>query len=233
MYKVTVGICCYRQKEWLYRCLRSLASQTFPRQSFEVVIVNDDPEEDLSDVCDSFEANGLLNVRLLNNPQNVGLPRSLNRILSASLGQYFVRVDADDYVSRHFLYVLSLFLDLNRDVQAVTCDYRKVNDVGTPISTHRFTDEPIACGIMFTYESLCNIGFYNEQFQMREGHELLARFSERYRICHLPFPLYRYRIHDGNRTRDKERLKAYDDLLKRRQEAQEDSPPHEITETHS
>jgi glycosyltransferase involved in cell wall biosynthesis len=213
MYKVTVGVCCYQQKEWLYRCLRSLASQTFPRQDFEVVIVNDDPDEDLRDVCDSFETDGLLNLRLINNAQNLGLPASLNRILSAALGQYFVRVDADDYVSRHFLYILSLFLDMNREYQAVTCDYRKVDEVGRPVSTHRFLDDPLACGVMFTYESLCNLRFYNKDFKMREGHELLKRFTEKYKICHLPFSLYRYRIHENNRTKDHATIAEYDALL--------------------
>lgn len=213
MYKITVGVCCYKQKEWLSRCLRSLASQTIGRSDFEVIVVNDDPTEDLRDVCDCFEADETLNLRLLNNAQNLGLPGSLNRILQVARGQYFVRVDADDYVSRHFLYVLSLFLEMNADYQAVTCDYRKVNEVGVRISTHRFVEEPIACGVMFTYESLCNLRFYNEQFQMREGHELLQRFAEKYRICHLPFPLYRYRMHETNRTHNGADVAEYDNLL--------------------
>jgi hypothetical protein len=91
-----------------------------------------------------------------------------------------------------------------------------VDEVGTPISTHRFADDPIACGVMFTYESLCNLRFYNQEFQMREGHELLRRFSEKYRVCHLPFPLYRYRMHNGNRTHDTGSLEAYDAMLQGR-----------------
>jgi len=225
MYKVTVGICCYQQKEWLYRCLRSLASQTFSNRDFEVLIVNDDPNDNIQDVCDSFEANGLLNIRVINNAKNLGLPASLNRILSASLGQNFVRVDADDYVSRHFLYLLTLFLDMNREYQAVTCDYRKVNEVGTPISTHRFEQEPIACGTMFTYESLCNLQFYNEDFKMREGHELLQRFAARHKIYHLPFPLYRYRVHENNRTNDHEKLATFDARLTDKSDSDSQFPP--------
>ena len=47
MYEITVGVCCYKQKEWLHRCLRSLSNQTLDKSKFEVVIVNDDPEERL------------------------------------------------------------------------------------------------------------------------------------------------------------------------------------------
>ena len=133
---------------------------------------------------------------------------------SRAKGRYFIRVDADDYVSQHLLYVLSLCLEMNKDYQAVTCDYQKVTEVGLPLSTHAFTEAPIACGIMFTYEALCNVGFYNEQFRMREGHELLMRFSQKYKVCHLPFPFYRYRIHQNNRTHDQEHLGEYDQRLR-------------------
>ena len=40
-------------------------------------------------------------------------------------------------------------------------------------------------GIMYTYESLANLGFYNEDFKMREGHELDKRFKEKYKIYYL------------------------------------------------
>ena len=52
--KVTVAISCYKQKKWLYRCLRSLASQTMPKDEFEVIIVNDEPGVMLEDVCNNM-----------------------------------------------------------------------------------------------------------------------------------------------------------------------------------
>ena len=67
---------------------------------------------------------------------------------------------------------------------------------------------------MFTYESLCEIGFYDESFKMREGHNLIKRFVEKFKIFNLPMPLYRYRIHSRNRTNNKEELSKYDKLLK-------------------
>ena len=213
MYTTTVGVCCYRQKRRVYRCLRSLASQTVGVDDFEVVLVNDEPGESLVDVCETFSSDSLLNIRLINNARNLGLPASLNRILEVARGRYFVRVDADDYVSRHFLYVLSLFLRMNREYQAVTCDYKKVDEVGNAIVSQKFVEEPIACGVMFNYEALCNLEFYNEEYAMREGHELLKRFQRRYQICHLPFALYRYRMHEENRTNDKELVEEFDARL--------------------
>ena len=79
MYEVVVAVCCYKQKEWLHRCLRSLSNQTLDKSKFEVVIVNDDPEEKLEDIIKIFKNN--INIRLINNHKNYGLPVSLNKIL--------------------------------------------------------------------------------------------------------------------------------------------------------
>ena len=221
MYKITVGISCYKQKRWLHRCLRSLVNQTIGKDKFEVVLINDDPEERLEDVCSIFSKH--LNIRLINNEKNLGLPSSLNKILKNSLGQYFVRVDSDDYVSKHFLYMLSTFLDMNSgprimgsdmNCQAVACDYFKVDNTGQLMSRHSAEKEFVACGIMFTYESLCDIGFYDEGYKMREGHEMIRRFKEKYKVYNLPLPLYKYRIHESNRTKDSEQVQNYDKKLK-------------------
>jgi len=220
MYKVTVGICCYKQKKWLHRCLRSLCKQTLSKNEFEVIIVNDDPEEDLSEFNELHKE--YLNVRFINNKKNIGLPASLNKILKNALGKYFVRVDADDYVSKHFLHFLSAFLDMNSGsrvmgtehfYQAIACDYFKTNETGQLISRHSSFKESIACGIMFTYESLCDIGFYNENFKMREGHELLRRFTQKYKIFNFPMPLYKYRMHSKNRTKNEKEIKKHDRML--------------------
>ena len=201
--------------------MRSLVNQTIGKDKFEVVLINDDPEERLEDICNIFSDH--LNIRLINNEKNIGLPASLNKILQNSLGQYFVRIDSDDYVSRHFLYMLSTFLDMNSgprimdsemNCQAVACDYFKVDNTGQLMSRHSAEKEFVACGIMFTYESLCDVGFYDENYRMREGHEMIRRFKEKYKVYNLPLPLYKYRIHESNRTKDSEQVQNYDKKLK-------------------
>ena len=220
MYEITVAVCVYKQKEWLHRCLRSLNSQTLEKSRYEVVVVNDDPNETLDDVIDIFTEH--MNIRVINNEKNLGLPTSLNKILKTSMSKYFVRVDCDDYVSSHFLSTLSNFLYYNSgprvmntecNYQAVACDYFKVNETAELLSRHSAEEEFLANGIMYTYESLANLGFYNEDFKMREGHELDKRFKEKYKIYYLRMPLYRYRMHPQNRTNNKSETDKYDNKL--------------------
>ncbi len=55
MYDVTVAVCVYQQKNWLHRCLRSLSTQTMDKSKYQVIVVNDDPNERLEDVVDVFK----------------------------------------------------------------------------------------------------------------------------------------------------------------------------------
>tara|TARA_R100000808_G_C2147427_1_gene155384 strand:- start:1242 stop:1817 length:576 start_codon:yes stop_codon:yes gene_type:complete len=188
------------------------------KDHFEVVLVDDNevPSQKLQDVCTAM--GDVLNVRLIQNKKNMGLPTSLNNILKTARGKYFVRVDSDDYVSRHFLYMLSTMLEMNRSYQAVCCDYMKVDHVGQKLGYYDSFSEPIACGVMFSYEALCSLNFYNEEYKMREGHELLERFQKKYSMYHLKAPLYRYRIHEENRTNNVDKVAYYDSKLKGEQD---------------
>ena len=76
-------------------------------------------------------------------------------------------------------------------------------------------EEEIACGLMFRKECLFEVGLYNNKFKMREGHDLRKRFEEKFSIGHLNIPLYKYRFHEKNRTKNKKSLIKYEKMLKK------------------
>ena len=143
----------------------------------------------------------------------MGLPLSINKAIQKAQGRYIVRVDSDDYVSRNFLFLIKLFLDLNREYQAVAVDYYKVNDREQILEKMNCFKNQIACGILFRKECLIEIGLYNEKFKMREGHELRKRFEKKFSIARLNIPLYKYRSHSKKQNK-KKILKKYDKMLK-------------------
>ena len=155
-------------------------------------------------------------VKIIKNKKNLRLPSSINIGIKNAKGRYIVRVDSDDYVGRNFLYLSKLFLDMNREYQAVATDYYLVNNDERKLEKINCLSKEIACGVMFRKECLFDIGLYNEKFKMREGHELKKRFEKKYKIGHLEFPLYKYRSHKENRTRDKKKLKKFNNLLKKK-----------------
>ena len=56
---------------------------------------------------------------------------------------------------------------------------------------------------------MISIGLYNEEQLWNEERELMSRFSEKFKVDHLKFPLYRYRQHENNMTKNDEMMNKY------------------------
>jgi len=209
---VSIIVCSYNHSRFLERCIRSLNHQIhIDQKSYEIIVVDDGSTDDTDRVLNNYSH--IPNLRIIKNEQNVGLPTSLNKAIKGARGRYVVRVDSDDYVARQFLYITMLFLDMNRQYQAVAVDYNIVDNFENSIRKVNCFEEEIACGVMFRTECLFEVGLYDENFKMREGHELRKRFIEKYKMARLEFPLYKYRNHDHNRTKNKSEVEQYDKKL--------------------
>lgn len=209
---VSVIVCTYNHGKWIERCLRSLVNQDYIRQEeYEVIVIDDCSKDYTQKVLKNFKSE---NFRFYKNKKNLGLPKSLNKAIKLSFGKYIVRVDSDDFVRRNFIYLTRLFLNLNREYQAVAVDYHIINNNEEYISKNYALKKEIACGVMFRKECLFDIGLYNPHFKMREGHEMKKRFEKKHSIGYLNLPLYKYRFHENNRTKNKKILEKYDRKLK-------------------
>ena len=102
-----------------------------------------------------------------------------------------------------------MFLEHNKDIQAVASDYYLVDDKENIISKENSIKKPIGCAIMFRIESLIDIGLYNKSFKLHEEKELMSRFLKKHKIARLPIPLYRYRRHKNNITNKKADYKKH------------------------
>ena len=200
--EISIIICNFNHAKWLERCLRSITNQELIDQSmYEIILVDDKSNDSSLKVIQNLKKS--IDFKLIKNNSNIGLPKSLNKAIKVSLGRYIVRIDSDDYVARNFLYLSKLFLNYNREYQAVAVDYVKVDALENQISKHNVFKEEIACGITFRKECLFDIGLYDTKFKMREGHNLKERFIKKYKIGRLELPLYKYRSHEKNRTKNK------------------------------
>ena len=162
---ISVIVCAYNHDKWIERCVRSIKNQSIiNKNEVEIIIVDDGSKDNTSSVVSNLRE--FAGIKIIRNKKNLGLPKSINIAIRAALGRYIVRVDSDDYVSRNFLYISKLFLDKNREYQAVATDYYKVTDDEKIIKKVNCFKEEIACGIMFRKEALFDIGLYNENFTM-------------------------------------------------------------------
>jgi glycosyltransferase involved in cell wall biosynthesis len=203
--QISIIIPVYNGERFIQRAIRSIVDQNFPRKQFEIIVVDDGSTDNTSDIIQPFKDT----IGIMRHEKNMGLAASRNTGIKAARGQYIVNLDADDYLHQDFLYIETMFLSLNADFDAVSCDYYIVDEHEKHLERKNATEYPIACGIMFRMEQLIDIGLYSEDFLAREEEDLRQRFLKKYRIHHIPLPLYRYRKHDDNITNNQELMKEY------------------------
>jgi len=210
--EISVITCNYNHSKWIERCIRSVQNQiNYNKNLIEHIIVDDCSTDNSLSIIKKYKDQ----IILIENKTNLGLPASINNAIQISKGRYIVRLDSDDYFSRVFIQIHSLFLELNRNMDAVSSDYVLVDDNENFIERKYSKDFFIACGIVFRREVLFDLGLYNTEFKYREGHELFTRFLENnFKMGYANFPLYKYRKHDSNRS-DHDIIKKYDKKLKK------------------
>lgn len=130
-------------KEILSESIYSIETQSF--QDWELIIVNDNPENKNLSIFLKVKAQNNPKIKLITNKKNMGLVDSLNVAFSIAQGDYIARMDADDIaLSNRFEKQLSFLIGNNLDFvfsnvksidetgqinkQAVLPEYNLVND---------------------------------------------------------------------------------------------------------
>ncbi len=208
--KATIVITSFNYGRFLERCLRSCLDQNFPQNQYEVVLVDDASTDESREIIEKFA--GVKKLHVILNEKNVGVAEASNRGILAARGQFFVRVDADDYINKDLLFFLTRYLADNHDAFCVSCDYVLVDEFSNKLERKHAETDPISCGIMYRSDLFRQYGMYNGEFRHREEEELRARLASYYKIHHLRLPLYRYRMHKSNKTKNTEEMKRYKEL---------------------
>ena len=212
--EISVIVAAYNSQEYIGRCLRSLLNQTFSKNKYEIIVVNDASNDNTDYALSLFQNPRDKLIKVIKNEKNLGLPASLNKGINFSQGNFIVRVDSDDFVNSNFLAALWLYLDIYKDISAVACDYILIDKFEKTLEVVSSKDNPIACGIMFRKDKLIDIGLYNKSFKFNEEKELMLRFKKKYQLHNLNLPLYRYRKHENNMTNNLSEMEKYENLLK-------------------
>lgn len=199
---VSVIITAYNYDRYLERCLRSVLDQSLPKSQYEIIVVNDGSTDKTKEVLDNYTDVA----RIFHLEKNRGLSYARNFGIKKARGMFVVFVDADDYIQHDMLLIQKTFLTENNKLDAVSVDYYLVDERGTHIEHVNAEEKPIACGIMFRKDFLYDIGLYDESFRAREDEDLRIRFLKKYKIYNIILPLYRYRMHDSNLTKDKQKM---------------------------
>ena len=188
-------------------CIKSCLNQSFDKKKYEIVIVDDNSSDNSDKILNKYS--NYKNIKIIKNKKNLGVAKSSNIGIENSRGDFVVRVDSDDYISNDFLKILYLFLIKRKEKFCVSCDYTMFlkKDAFKEICSSR--EKPVSCGIMYRKKELLACGIYNPTFRHREEEELRQRMGSQYKIGYVDIPLYWYRMHKKNKTKQKKQMKNF------------------------
>ena len=122
----TVAIPVYNGKGFISRTLDSIHSQTVRPE--KVILVDDCSTDGTAD----FVENNFDWVTVVRQPTNQGVASARNQAIQRCMTPVIMLLDSDDFWTANKAEVQLDFLQMNRDVSGVFCDFRGVDTEGNP-----------------------------------------------------------------------------------------------------
>lgn len=215
--KISVVMSAYNAEKYLREAMDSILSQTFA--DFQLIVIDDKSTDASGAILKEYAARDA-RVVVLENEENMGLTKSLNRGLSIARGEYIARMDADDISVPDRFQKQVDFLDSHPDYSFVSCIGRYIDEDGKEEQLRLFpeTNEEIYAmmpkvdavmhpGVMFRREDIAKIGNYCEDFRVVQDYDLWFRgMAAGYKFYNIQEPLVLFRRNDSYNTR---KSKAY------------------------
>lgn len=216
----------YNAGNYLREAIESILNQSFT--DFEFVIVNDGSTDNSRNVVLSYSDS---RIRLIDNPQNLGLIASLNVGLEVCEGEYIVRMDQDDISLPDRIFKQIKFMDENPDFGLIGSWFE---DFGDHIQSRevRYSGDDVQIRIRHLYQTHIshptavmrssvvkkNHIRFDPEFVHGEDYNCWVTFSEFCKLSNYPEVLVRKRDHPTNITNKyAEVMNATCNRVKRRQ----------------
>jgi glycosyltransferase involved in cell wall biosynthesis len=209
--KVSVVMSVYNGDRYLQEAIDSILNQTFA--DFEFIIINDCSTDNTWEILTDYASRDD-RVVLLNNDENLGLTKSLNKGLEVARGEYIARQDADDIsLPKRFEKQVS-YMDLHSSVAFVSTGVQYINGEGeqtwvyTPpidpieLSWYLLFRNPIRHSTALWRRELVSraVGNYDPTFVYSQDYDLWVRIAEKFPIHTLPLILLKLRWHEQSIT---------------------------------
>lgn len=215
--KISVVMAAYNAEKYLKEAMDSILGQTY--DDFELIVIDDKSSDASGQILKDYAARDS-RVVVLENQENMGLTKSLNKGLKVAKGEYIARMDADDISVPDRFEKQVVFLDSHPDHSFVSCIGRYIDEDGKEEQLRLFpeTNEEIYAmmpkvdavmhpGVMFRREDIRKIGDYCEDFRVVQDYDLWFRgMAAGYKFYNIQEPLVLFRRNDSYNTR---KSKAY------------------------
>jgi len=211
----------YNSEETVSKSIESMLNQTY--QNIEILIVDDCSNDNTYDICENYSRINK-NIFLFRNNKNIGLTKSLNKLLSHSKGTYIARQDADDTsmperIQKQFEYIESNNLDGCSTRSNIIGHRRVIPGLSYffPIKLIMKYKNPFIHGTLFIKKSvLSDLGGYDERFIYSQDYKLMSDILQKgYRLSIIKTPLYNLNFSNNISTKFKKEQQYYANCVKR------------------
>lgn len=219
--EISVIMSTYNSQECVTKSIQSILSQTF--NDFEFLIMDDCSNDKTHQILKEFELNDK-RIKVFKNDVNLGLTKSLNKLLRNSNGKYIARQDDDDISFKNRFYLQHKLLENSK--YSVCTSRAKIiqNNKLRPKISHIFPQKfiikyknPFIHGtLMIERRLFYEIGYYNENFYLAQDYRLFFDLiSKGYKVKQIKKPLYGLNISNNLSSNLKNEQKVFANYARR------------------
>ena len=211
MPEITIYITNKNYGKYINQSINSALRQNF--KNFELLIIDDGSTDKSKKIIEKYRKKK--NVRIFYR-KSKGLLKNINFAIKASRGKFIFRLDADDYLDPNALMILYKKIKENKEIAMVYSDYYLIDSKGNFLNLNRnvslekhstLKDIP-AHGACSLIRKICleEVGSYDSKIDRQDGFDIWFKFLRNYKIKNVNLPLFYYRQHDNNLTKNQNKL---------------------------
>jgi glycosyltransferase involved in cell wall biosynthesis len=187
---VSIIMATYNRANQLTNTINNIFEQSY--KEIELIVINDGSSDDTSEILQQLQSK--FKFAIIENPQNLGLQKSLNIGISHASGKFIARIDDhDNWIDREKLSKQVSFLEANPSIGLVGTGYR----VGTQNMINPLTDSAIRnqilmrspfchVSVLITRNVLDKVDGYDENLTYSEDWDLWLKIGRHAQLANLP-----------------------------------------------
>ena len=218
---ISVIMSTFNSQERIKRSIQSIITQTF--NDFEFLIMDDCSNDKTYQILKEYELNDK-RIKIFKNDVNLGLTKSLNKLIRNSNGKYIARQDDDDISFKNRFYLQHKLLENSK--YSVCTSRAKIiqNNKLRPKISHLFPQKfiikhknPFIHGtLMIERKLFYEIGYYNENFYLAQDYKLFFDLiANGYKVKQIKKPLYGLNISNNLSSNLKNEQSVYANFARR------------------
>lgn len=217
---ISVIMSVYNNENTVLESVNSILSQTFTE--IEILITDDSSTDNSYEILKDLK-NQDGRIKLFKNQKNIGLTKTLNKMIKISNGDFIARQDADDYslpirleTQLKMMEKFDIKISTSRALQLET--KREIPGLSfyIPYRYLIYFKNPFIHGTLVIDSSLMKRYLYNEDYYFAQDYELFSRLIQnKKQILNIKKPLYILNTKNNISNNFKTAQKAFSDKVKK------------------